>query len=978
MQIPLPFLIAGCLFAPWITRAAESAKPNVVYLLADDLGWSDLSIHPGGNIPTPHIDRLFEQGVELSNFMGWCVCSPTRAMLLTGRHPFRVGTGPETGGELEKAEATIAEGFKANGYRTGIFGKWHNGEDPDTPEYRAAFAEAFKAMPNKEFKGGLGVNEHGFDDAWVYYGGGADYFTRRTSAGKGPVSWWHNREYRPQDAGYTEDFITQHALEFIRDNKDHPFFCYVPFHIVHTPLQAKDPDLAAVDAKVTDATKRTYTAMVQALDKNVDTILAELDKLGLRDNTILVFGSDNGATKDGSNLPFRGGKHTIFEGGTHLPTVIHWPKGNLVSRKWDGLCGALDMFPSLLAMADLKMPATRPLDGKNIWPALRDNSASPVESYYWSWHTEDAIRTADWRMHRFCNHVELYDIRDDISETRDVADSHPEVVKSEGEKYRDMLVQRAEACGLQDHIRFINKYVSLQELLEYLQLTDIYLFTTNDPNQAVSGTFAYAMSCACPIISTPIPHALELLDDETGIIFDFRNSTQLAAGVNRLLSDEPLRRRISLNTLEKIAPTSWENSAVAHAMLFKKTCGENITIRYNLPAINLDHVKQMTTDTGIIQFSKINQPDLATGYTLDDNARALVATCMYFKHTGDENCLSDIYKYLNFISHCQQAGGDFFNYTDQDNNFTEQNTTTNLDDSNGRAVWALGYLISMIEPLPLKIISEAEIILKKSLLRFEEVHSTRAMAFAIKGIYYYHSVIKSPENVALVKILANRMVQMFRHESDENWVWFEGYLTYANSILPEAMLYAWLMTQDTTYREIAASSFTFLLSQTFNDIGIRVISNKSWKKRGRKAVLFGEQPIDVAYTIMTLGKFYDVFRDEDYLAKMKTAFSWFLGNNHLHQVIYNPCTGGCFDGLEETRVNLNQGAESTVSYLMARLTMKNDQEAEPALRVPSHYRKRIVNHVKSCCYSTDYKKDTAGFAVFQNHDSDLTVKLTGS
>jgi len=559
-----------------------------------------------------------------------------------------------------------------------------------------------------------------------------------------------------------------------------------------------------------------------------------------------------------------------------------------------------------------------------------------------------------------------------------IGKTHPEVVKSEGEKYRDMLVQRAEACGLQDHIRFINKYVSLQELLEYLQLTDIYLFTTNDPNQAVSGTFAYAMSCACPIISTPIPHALELLDDETGIIFDFRNSTQLAAGVNRLLSDEPLRRRISLNTLEKIAPTSWENSAVAHAMLFKKTCGENITIRYNLPAINLDHVKQMTTDTGIIQFSKINQPDLATGYTLDDNARALVATCMYFKHTGDENCLSDIYKYLNFISHCQQAGGDFFNYTDQDNNFTEQNTTTNLDDSNGRAVWALGYLISMIEPLPLKIISEAEIILKKSLLRFEEVHSTRAMAFAIKGIYYYHSVIKSPENVALVKILANRMVQMFRHESDENWVWFEGYLTYANSILPEAMLYAWLMTQDTTYREIAASSFTFLLSQTFNDIGIRVISNKSWKKRGRKAVLFGEQPIDVAYTIMTLGKFYDVFRDEDYLAKMKTAFSWFLGNNHLHQVIYNPCTGGCFDGLEETRVNLNQGAESTVSYLMARLTMKNDQEAEPALRVPSHYRKRIVNHVKSCCYSTDYKKDTAGFAVFQNHDSDLTVKLTGS
>jgi len=408
---------------------AAPARPNVVYLLADDLGWGDLSVN-GGSIPTPHIDRLFAQGVRLDNFMGWCVCSPTRAMLLTGRHPFRVGSGPETGGELPLAETTIAEAFQARGYRTGIFGKWHNGEDPDTPEYRAAFAEAFKDMPNKKFIGGPGVNEHGFDEAWVYYGGGADYFTRRTVGGRGPVSWWHNREYRPQDVGYTEDLITEHVLEFIRANKERPFFCYVPFHIVHAPLQAKDPDLAAVDAKVTDETKRTYAAMVHAMDKNVAAILAELDKLGLRENTIVVFTSDNGATKNGSNLPFRGGKHTIFEGGTRLPTVIHWPKGNLVGRRWDGLCGALDMFPTLMAMAGLEMPATRPLDGKNIWPALRDNTASPVESYYWVWHNEDAIRTADWRLHRFFDHVELYDIRADVGETNNVAASHPDVVKS--------------------------------------------------------------------------------------------------------------------------------------------------------------------------------------------------------------------------------------------------------------------------------------------------------------------------------------------------------------------------------------------------------------------------------------------------------------------------------------------------------------------------------------------------------------------
>ena len=125
--------------------ALAAEKPNVVYLLADDLGWGDVSAH-GGGIPTPTIDRLFKQGVELRNFMGWCVCSPTRAMLLTGRHPFRVGTGPEVGGELAREETTIAAAFKANGYRTGVFGKWHNGEDPDTPEYRAAFAAAFLSL----------------------------------------------------------------------------------------------------------------------------------------------------------------------------------------------------------------------------------------------------------------------------------------------------------------------------------------------------------------------------------------------------------------------------------------------------------------------------------------------------------------------------------------------------------------------------------------------------------------------------------------------------------------------------------------------------------------------------------------------------------------------------------------------------------------------------------------------------------------
>lgn len=503
-----------------------------------------------------------------------------------------------------------------------------------------------------------------------------------------------------------------------------------------------------------------------------------------------------------------------------------------------------------------------------------------------------------------------------------IGKTHPEVLKAEGEQYRKSLEAMIVSNDLTQHVKFINRYLPLPDLLEYLQLTDIYLFTTNDPNQAVSGTFAYAMSCGCPIISTPIPHAKEVLTEDTGIIFDFCNSRQLAVGVIRLLNDNSLRRHISVNTLQKIVSTAWENSAVEHTMLFEKIAHDKITIQYNLPVINLNHIKQMTTDTGIIQFSKINQPDPCSGYTLDDNARSMVAMCMHFIATGDTKSLWYINKYLSFIKLCQQPSGDFLNYVDIENNFTGQNKTSNLDDANGRAIWALGYMISEKKLLPGKTSAEAIAILQKAIPFIEGIYSTRAMAFAIKGLYYYNSVIKSSDNITLVKTLANRLVQMYKHESKEEWQWFESYLTYANSTLPEALLYAWLLTGETIYKEIALSSFNFLLSKIFNEYGIEVITNKNWLQRGQTAGHFGEQPIDVAYTIMTLSKFYDVFDDEDYLINMETAFNWFLGDNRLHQIIYNPCTGGCYDGLEETHVNLNQGAESAISYLMARLTVE--------------------------------------------------------
>jgi glycosyltransferase involved in cell wall biosynthesis len=505
-----------------------------------------------------------------------------------------------------------------------------------------------------------------------------------------------------------------------------------------------------------------------------------------------------------------------------------------------------------------------------------------------------------------------------------IGKTHPSVLKKEGEVYRNFLADKIELLKMTPYVRFINAFLPLPVLLDYLQLTDIYLFTSKDPNQAVSGTFSYAISCGCPIISTPIPHAREVIKKDAGIIIDIGNSEQLSTAVNALLEDDVRRTEIGLNGLHQMASTAWENSAIAHALLLRKLTGNVFSLLYDMPEINLSHIKKLTTNFGMVQFSKINIPDISSGYTLDDNARALIAMCMHYTSTGNNDDILLIQKYLDFIKYCLQPDGKFLNYVDIDFHFTTQNQETNLNDSNGRAIWALGFLVSKYASLPESLVECAISVLKKAVINVQNIHSTRAMAFIIKGLYYANKKSILPLHISLIRELADRMVQMYRHESSPDWHWFESYMTYGNSILPEALLYAWMATGNPVYKDIAETSFDFLLKKTFHGERLIVISNKTWLYRdGEQAIKVdgGEQPIDVAYTIIALKSFYEVTHHRNYLDKMQIAFNWFMGANHLHQIIYNPCTGGCYDGLEEHNVNLNQGAESTVSYLMARMTL---------------------------------------------------------
>ena len=509
-----------------------------------------------------------------------------------------------------------------------------------------------------------------------------------------------------------------------------------------------------------------------------------------------------------------------------------------------------------------------------------------------------------------------------------IGKTHPTVMKHEGELYRNSLEQIVKELNLQQHVKFVNYYLPLKTLLEYLQLTTIYLFTSKDPHQAVSGTFAYAISCGCPIVSTPIPHAREVLADGAGVIVDFNDYRQMALEVNLLLSNLGLRQSMSINAIQKMAATAWQNSAIAHAQIFLSHCRPQETLVYSLPALNYGHLERMTDEFGLVQFSQLNQADIHSGYTLDDNARALIAMCMEYEIRPMTAKLKAIEKYLNFLKFCYTESGVMLNYINQNKVFTEQNKNENLEDANGRAIWALGYLIGISECLPEALLIEAKKLFGYSMQHAQKMHSTRAMAFTMKGLYYKNLVDPMVSEIQLMETLADRLVQMYSHESDKNWKWFESYITYANAVIPEALLCAAVLTDSIVYKTVAQTTFDFLIEHTFTNEQITVITNKGWMHKGIVPELVkagAEQPIDVAYTIIALRKFSQVFPQSGYYSKLVTAFSWFNGNNHLNQIVYNPCTGGCYDGLERNNINLNQGAESTVSYLISRLVIEMAQ-----------------------------------------------------
>lgn len=510
-----------------------------------------------------------------------------------------------------------------------------------------------------------------------------------------------------------------------------------------------------------------------------------------------------------------------------------------------------------------------------------------------------------------------------------IGKTHPNNIKNNVDNYRNYLELLVEELRIKNYVHFINRYIEINELLDYLKATDVYLFTSKDPNQAVSGTFAYAMSCACPIVATEIPHTKEVLTSDAGILVDIENSDQLAKATIQLLSDNHLRETMAIKAFQKTRESSWENVAIKHINTYKNLTDPPLKIQYNYPPIKLDHIKKMTTKLGIIQFSKISDPDITSGYTLDDNARALIAMCFHYKLFKDKQDLYYINTYINFIERCQKPTGTFINYVDKNNQEHIKNNYINLEDSNARAVWALGTVVSLKKYLPETIVNKANLCLTKCLKWVKNILSPRAIGFTIKGLFLSYNVTQSNYIKSIIEDLSKNLITSYKLNATDDWKWFENYMTYANSVLPEAMLYTYLLTGKPDYKNVAIESFDFLLSKMFVNGYFKVISNKGWLQKGKEPHQFGEQPIDVSCSIQTLDVFYRTLQEPKYKTMMTEAFSWFLGKNYLNQIMYNPTNGGCYDGMEKEQINLNQGAESTICYLISQLVMKSNQMDEP-------------------------------------------------
>jgi len=408
------------------SKADNVPRPNVIIIMADDLGYGDLSVYGNPEFRTPAIDALAAEGIRFLDYhSNGPVCSPTRAALMTGRYQQRaglegviyVGFDSNRHHGMDPQEYTLAEALRTNGYRTGIFGKWHLGYDT-----------RFNPI------------HHGFETFRGYVSGNIDYHNHYDRAGI--LDWWENDTVN-DEPGYSTHLITRHAIDFIQHHKDEPFFVYVSHEAPHDPFQGPaDPPIRAPgkfmpEPRDSAYVARAYREMVQEMDDGIGEIVSVIRSLGLDKKTFLFFCSDNGATPRGSNAPLRGRKSQLWEGGHRVPAVAWWPGQIEGGQTTSQTAATIDIMPTVLDIAGVPIPDNHVLDGTNLRPVLLDKQAPSQRSLYWAYRGQKAYRDGPWKMlvlpgpaDQQASQTYLFDLSQDLAEQNNLVDLYPDRVRA--------------------------------------------------------------------------------------------------------------------------------------------------------------------------------------------------------------------------------------------------------------------------------------------------------------------------------------------------------------------------------------------------------------------------------------------------------------------------------------------------------------------------------------------------------------------
>ncbi len=416
-------ILSTLLAAGAVSAADSGGGPSILFLLADDLGWADVGYHDSDTL-TPNLNRLAAGGARLEQHYVWPTCSPTRVALLTGREPSRFGvlTPLADDGRLPADTVTLAGALRSRGYTTHITGQWHIGSPPD---YRPLL--------------------FGFDTSYGYFRGQIDPYTHRYKTG---ARTWHRNDKLIDEEGHATDLIADEAIRIIRSSEEKPFFLYVPFSVPHYPLSEPDEWTAIYDGKIEDRWRKLNAASISHMDQAVGRIVQALEQSGRRQNTLIVFASDNGGQRSwsapksqyegryqphttlGNNLPLRGWKTELYEGGIRVPCLVNWPGRVAAGTTVASPVCIVDWMPTLLELSGRGADGAWRLSGRTIWPLILGKSEPRPRTLYWRIPGRLALRHGDWKLlvNNDGGRAELYDLAADPLETTNLADTHQERV----------------------------------------------------------------------------------------------------------------------------------------------------------------------------------------------------------------------------------------------------------------------------------------------------------------------------------------------------------------------------------------------------------------------------------------------------------------------------------------------------------------------------------------------------------------------